>query len=751
MDTDYETKKPSAGKARELLLSYIKKPNITDIIDQEKRLKIGQEVSNGFDIDKSSRADWEKKTKSSMDLALQTVEKKTFPWAGAANVKYPLITSAAIQFSARSYPAIIAGPNVVKGEVFGSDPDGEKKARADRVGSHMSYQILEKMQNWDEEVDSLLMQVAIIGCAFRKTYYSSTLGIPCSDLISANDVVFDNGTPWAKLRRITHCINLFENDVVERIRSGIFSEVELTNPLSDSGDSDAPYEFLEQHCWYDLDGDGYKEPYIVTIKKDTAEVVRITARFDETGIRINEKNEIVKIVPIDYWTKFSFMPNPDGGSYDVGLWMLLTPINETVNSILNQMLDAGTLSNTGGGFIGSSLRIGRSRVSFTPGEYKPVDFSGGRISDHIHQISHTGPNQVLFQLLGMLIDAGKDISSVKDILSGEQQTAQTATTTLALIEQGQKVFSAIYKRIHRSLKLEFKKIYRLNSIYLDEDEYFRFQDSVIKISIEDYKGDGSDIAPVSDPTLISDAQVLTQADALLKFIGDPLFDQMEIRKRWLRAIKAPNPEALLIMQGSPEEQLLQLQQQAAQMHEQMQVVGQENQDLKLNAAVSMRKVEVEREIAMTKIEVERERVRLANESSTEQANTNAQITIAKSADELELKRTIAAEEAILNLDETMKAVKFMFAQHEKEMEFLLDKATMDVDENNGKGESADNSEQDDDKQGKIALMMEKHQELVGTVTKLLSDLEEKKARVQTMTMKAPSGAVYTGTVTSDNQ
>lgn len=530
----------------EILRQFAAASNIAELLDKETLNKIGGEVVRGYDLDKASRSDWEKQTKTAMELAMQVATEKSWPWPKAANVKYPLITTAAIQFSARAYPAIVRGADVVKGEVTGPDPDGRKKERADRIGRHMSYQILEQMEEWDEETDRLLLQMAIVGCAFRKTYFDKSIGRNCSELVPAKHLVYNHAVPFRKLRRITHELNLYANDVIERIRGGLFVEIKLGTPSGQESDEDGHHEFLEQHCWYDLDEDGYKEPYVVTVLKETAEVVRIVARFDEDGIFLNEKGEVGKINPVGYFTKYPFMPNPDGGSYDVGLGILLNPINETVNTVLNQLLDAATLANTSGGFIGSGLRMKGGAVRFAPGEFKPVDNQGGDIAKNIYHMQFPGPSSVLFQLLGMLIDAGKDISSVKDILTGDQQANQTATTTLALIEQGQKVFSAIYKRVHRSLKDEFKKLYRLNRLYMQPEEYYRFQDKMLPILLEDYQGDDTDVAPVSDPTLVSDAQELTRAEALMKFSGDPLFNQMELRKRYLKAIKEENPESLLV-------------------------------------------------------------------------------------------------------------------------------------------------------------------------------------------------------------
>ncbi len=191
-------------------------------------------------------------------------------------------------------------------------------------------------------------------------------------------------------------------------------------------------------------------------------------------------------------------------------------------------------------------------ATFKPGEFKPVDAIGGKIADNIYHMQFTGPSVTLFNLLGMLIEAGKDISSVKDILTGDQQAANVpATTTLALIEQGQKVFSAIYKRVHRSLKQEFKKLYRLNKLYLQPEDYYRFQDKQEPIYLEDYQGDDTDVAPVSDPNLVSDAQELTRAEALMKFVGDPLINQLELRRKYLKALKEPDIESLLVTEPQP--------------------------------------------------------------------------------------------------------------------------------------------------------------------------------------------------------
>lgn len=534
-----------------LLPLFAQSENIAPLLNKDTLTAIGQECRKGYERDKTSRSEWEKQNEAAMKLALQVAEEKSWPWPKAANVKYPLITTAAIQFAARAYPAIVSGAEVVKGMVNGADPTGQKLARARRIGHHMSYQLLEEMEEWEEDTDKLLIQTAIVGCTFRKTYFDRTLGRNCSELAPAKHVVYDHATPFGKLRRISHEIFLFQNDVEERIRSGLWLDHELGAADKDDDLEDGCYEFIETHYWADLDEDGYKEPYCVTWRKESAEVVRIAPRFDLDGITFASDGRVMRIEQVSYWTKYGFMPNPDGGSYDIGLGVLLNPINETINTVLNQLLDAGTVANTGGGFIGKGLRMKGGALRFAPGEYKPVDANGAAIKENIVPMTFSGPSPVLFQLLGLLIDAGKDIASAKDILTGEQnQSNVPATTTLALIEQGLKVFTAIYKRIHRSLKQEFRKLYRLNKLYLPMESYFRYQDEPQQILLQDYQGDDTDVTPVSDPYLVTDAQVMAKAQALMAFNNDPLINQTKIRERFLTAIKE-KPEELIVEQQAP--------------------------------------------------------------------------------------------------------------------------------------------------------------------------------------------------------
>lgn len=546
--------------------------NIAEILTDEHLGRIGERVIREYEIDKASRSDWEKRIKAAMDIAMQVAEEKSYPWPRAANVKFPLMTVAAIQFGARAMPAIVA-PDPVKAKVVGSDrgvpaidpqtgqpimgpdgqpawqvPPGAKRHRADRVAAHMSYQLTEEMEEWAEDTDKLLHILPIVGCCFRKTYFDPGLARNVSCMVPADRLVVNyRAKSLEQAARITEELTpLHPHEVEERKRQGIWRDVDFGRPHDAGSDDDAPHEFLEQHRLLDLDEDGYPEPYIVTVHRETAQVARIVARFDREGVMLNAKGQIARIEPRHYYTKYSFLPSPDGSFYDVGFGSLLNPINESVNSVLNQLLDAGHLANTQGGFVGAGLRLKGGDLRFRPGEWKQINASGSDIRAAVVPITYPGPSAVLFNLLGLLIDAGREIANIKDVLSGDQDRTMPATTTMALIEQGMKVYTAIYGRIYRSLKSEYNKLFALNATYLDDEVYFRFHDDETAVARADYAMGDVDILPVADPREVSDMQKMARANFLSAFANDPLVNPIEVRRRMFEAASLDDIDALLV-------------------------------------------------------------------------------------------------------------------------------------------------------------------------------------------------------------
>lgn len=548
---------------REYLLNNLDSVNMAEDIDNNELNKIGQRVINEYEIDDESRSDWLKNTEKAMELANQIPKEKSYPWPNAANVKYPLITSAAIQFNARAYPAIVSGNSIVKCEVIGNDQDNVKAERAERISEHMSYQLMHEMEEWEPDQDRQLIVLPIVGTDFKKSYFDKVLGRNVSYRVSAKDLVVNNKAKSLETApRVTEVFTLYPYQITEKKRTGEYLDIEY--PSSNSEDEYEPIEFLEQHRVIDLDEDGYPEPYIVTVHKETGMVARIVPCYDESGVIFTDESKtlrftleelsqieidipltVVKIESEQYYTKYGFMPDPEGGFYDIGLGILLNPINESINTTLNQLLDAGHLANTGGGFIGRGMRMKRGEIRFRPGEYKQVDVSGDNVRNNIVPLQFPGPNVVLFQLLGLLVDAARELSNVNEVMAGDGQMAMAQpTTVMALIEQGQMVFSAVHKRIYRSLSKELKLLYKLNSLYLEDEEYFRVMDTPKAVGRRDY-ADDLDVKPVSDPNMATNQQKLAKANFLMQFSNDPYMNPMEIRKRVLEAANIEDIENLL--------------------------------------------------------------------------------------------------------------------------------------------------------------------------------------------------------------
>ncbi len=568
------TAKPNMELADQLK-GWIEAVNIAEDLDDSEKNRIAVQVLRDFDIDEESRADWKEQYQKWLDFALQVNQPKVYPWPNASNVIYPMITTAAIQFAAKAYPAIIRDTNVVKGTIVGNDdgvptidphtgqpamgpnqqpqwkqPPGIKKQRAEQIGEHMSWQLLDEQEEWEPQTDRMLVTLPIVGTMFRKSYFDPGLQRNVSETVTALQICVNyKAKSFDTAPRVSEILKLYPHEVEEMIRAGVFLDDEYGEDQDAGQDEDALLTFIEQHRRWDLDGDGYAEPYIVTVALESGRLARIKAAYDMDGVFFSSKDHrIRKIDVIPYYTKYGFIPNPDGGVYDVGFGHLLYPINEAVNSTLNQLFDAGHLANAGGGFVGSGLSMNTGSVRFQVGEYKPVNVKNGTIRDNVFPIPFSGPNPVLFSLLQFLIESGKEVAAVKDVMVGDLPGDNTSgVATLAMIEQGLAVFSAIYKRIHRSLKFEFKKLFRLNRLYLPLQTGYRRGDEWKQISRADYEA-GAGVEPVSDPRMITDMQKLGRAQFLMQFKDDPWFDPREIREQLLDAAHFPNIDKLLVQQ-----------------------------------------------------------------------------------------------------------------------------------------------------------------------------------------------------------
>lgn len=542
--------------SKEVILS----PNLADRFEDVDLSRIGGLVWEGYDHDKTSRLGWEKRMQAAMDLAMQVQQAKNFPWPGASNVIFPLVTIASLQFSARSYASIIQGTNVVRYRTIGQ-ADAAGVDRAKRIGKHMSWQVLEQDEAWEEQHDRLLINLAIVGSAFIKTYYDAGKRYPVGELVMSKDLVLDYyATSVEAAARKTHRFPLHRNEMIERMLRGTFVDYTedpwfVKAPATQSGsqqtdrrlgkvppasDSDTPFYMLEQHRWMDLDGDGYEEPYTVTIDETSKKVLRIVARWEreEDIERIGDK--IARIKPTEYFTKYSFIPSPDGGVYDLGFGIFLGPINEAVNSGINQMLDFGTMQNSLGGLLGRGAKIRGGTYTMSPWEFKRVDSTGDDLRKNIYMWPDKAPPTFLFQLIELLIEYSNRIAGTVDATMGENPGQNTpASTFQGMTEQGLQIYKMIYKRVWRAMKAEFKVRYNINRVTLPSTENFGHGKDFIRR--EDYTGSPDQVAPVANPNVSSTVMKLSTAMTVKQSaMGTPGYDLAEVERQFLEVLEVDN-------------------------------------------------------------------------------------------------------------------------------------------------------------------------------------------------------------------
>lgn len=547
--------------------ALVASPNICDSFLPDDLAAIGRYCIAGYEADRQSRTTWMMRNEAGMDLALQVSQAKTFPWPNASNVAFPLVTIAAMQFHARAYPAILNGNEVVKCEVNNPDPTGELQSRADRVGKTMSWQVLKEDKAWEEQEDRTLFNVAIVGTAFKKSYRKD--GKNVSELVMAKDLVLDY---WAKsvecCPRKTHLVPVYRNEVYEKVQRGTYRDVleeawyKAAQPAPKTPEQieqdkrkglqpptpsfDSPFQFGEQHTDIDLDGDGYAERWIITFDINSKQVVRVVAGFNWEDIEFvgrgyKNAGEIIKIEHEEYFTKRSFIPSPDGGVYDIGFGVFLGPLNESVNTLINQLIDAGTMQTTSGGFLGRGAKLRGGTRNFGPFEWKNIDASGDDIKKSVFPLPVNEPSQVLFSLLSLLIDYTNRIAGTTDMMVGVNPGQNTpAYNAKEMVDQGSKIYTAIFKRVWRSLAEEFRKLYLLNRRYAIPGTIL-----VGGATYADFKAPADDISPAADPNIVSDQQRLQQAMLLKQEAATtPGFDMHEVEMRVLKAMGVDAPERI---------------------------------------------------------------------------------------------------------------------------------------------------------------------------------------------------------------
>jgi len=565
------TDKDSGPKIK--LQKLMEATNICDLLDKDQIKEIGNAATEGYRADLNSRSEWERRQAEANKLALQVFEEKTFPWAGASSIKFPLVTVAALQYHARAYPSLVPGNDLVYVKIWGEDPDGQKAARAKRIADHMSWQNLEQDDNWEPGFDRLLLAQAISGTIFQKRVFEPGPAQQVTQVVQANDLVINYYTKSLDdSPRYTHRFYLTNNNIKQRELDGRFVKVDTeaarreTDEITDARDESqgteepdvekiTPFWMGEQYCWLDLDGDGYQEPYIITFDIDSGEVRRIVARYLPSQIK-NVKGEtwkqgedVYKITPVRVFTKYGFIPSPDGGFYDLGLGTLMGPLNASVNSAINQIFDLGTMSALGGGFVGRGFKSKGGPITFAPNTWYPVDAPGDDLRKNILPMPKGEAPDILFKLISFIVSYAERIVSATDLQVGENIGQNTpAQTAQTMDRNGRHVYNAIYKRTWRSQRGDFRIQLDLNTLFIDREisftELSSGKDSLIRP--DDYAQTNLTLRPAADPYAMSDDEKIKQATQVLeasyKMLG---FNKYEATQRWLKALRVPDIQKIL--------------------------------------------------------------------------------------------------------------------------------------------------------------------------------------------------------------
>jgi chaperonin GroES len=572
-DLEAQPRPRKSSRPADKLLSFLTVPNLATLPEMAEKLEgIGAKAIEGYELDDRSRDGWKKRNKRGMELATMLAEDKDYPFAGASNVMVPMITTAAIQFNSNAYPALIKDNRVVKCKVNGNDdevkdpqtgqvmrPGGLKAERAERVSEYSSWQMLSQMPEWEPDTDRLTIIVAIAGAVFRKRYWDPTLGRQSSRLVTADRFVYNyHARSVEDCPRHSEELYLYPYEIQERIRDGRFLEFTYgdAEPNEDGEtDDQSPHKFIEQHSRWDLDGDGYSEPYIVTVHCETAKVCRIVPNFDADTVRVTPDGKVAGARKRDYYVPYFFLPSPDGGAYGMGLGSLMGSTTESVNTLINELIDSGNLANTQGGFIAAGAGIRERKLSFARGEFKVIN-TAMDLRQAIFPMAFKEPSMVLFNLLGMLMEFGKEISATTDVMTGDVQgKTMQPTTVLALIEQGMKVYNAVFKRLHRALSRELEMHARLNGENLTPEEYNGFFDDpqAQHDPKADFNLEDMNITPVSDPSVSTNTQKLAKAQVVREIaMGKPYFDQMKVDRRALEAAEVPDIDDLFVPPSPPD-------------------------------------------------------------------------------------------------------------------------------------------------------------------------------------------------------
>jgi len=534
--------------------------NLAEVMDDQDLDELGTSLFDKYTEYKESRGDWEQSYREGLDLLGFKYERRTEPFRGASGVNHPVLAEAVTQFQAQAYKELLPADGPVRAQILG-DVTNEKQDQAHRVKDFMNYQLMDQMQEYEPEFDQMLFYLPLSGSTFKKVYYDDLLGRAVSKFVPADDLIVPySANSLEDAEAIVHVIKMSENELRKQQVSGFYRDIELGQPPVTENQLEAKerqlegvtkdsqedqYTILEMHVNLDLPGfedigtdgqeTGIKLPYIVTIAESNNKILSIRRNFTQDD-PTKEK--------IKYFVQFKFLPGT--GFYGFGLIHMIGGLTRTATAALRQLLDAGTLANLPAGFKTRGIRIRDDAQPLQPGEFRDVDAPGGNIKDQFMQLPFKGPDATLLQLMGIVVNAGQRFASIADAQVGDMNQQAAVGTTVALLERGSRVMSAIHKRLYVGLKQEFKLLAEVFKTYLPQEYPYDVPGATRNIKVQDFD-DRIDILPVADPNIFSQTQRISMAQSQLQLAqsNPQVHDLYQAYRSMYEALGVKNINAIL--------------------------------------------------------------------------------------------------------------------------------------------------------------------------------------------------------------
>ena len=536
--------------------------NLADLLPDDVLEPIGNEMTQNYMDYKASRKEWEQSYVSGLDLLGFKYENRTEPFQGASGATHPVMAEAVTQFQAQAYKELLPSDGPVRTQVIGLKNPGTEQ-QATRVKDFMNYLIMDQMKEYEAEFDSMLFHLPLAGSTFKKIYYDVNVGRAVSKFVPADELIVPyTATSLDDAEAIIHKVKISENELRKQQVNGFYRDVELGPPGTDSNDelakkerdlegskktgkNEPVYTLLECHVNLDLEGfeevgengepTGIKLPYIVTVEEGNRKVL---------SIRRNYAPDDLKKRKIQYFVHFKFLPGL--GFYGFGLIHMIGGLSRTATAALRQLLDAGTLSNLPAGFKQRGVRVRDEASPIQPGEFKDVDAPGGNLRDAFFPLPYKEPSQTLLNLLGIVVNAGQRFAAIADMQVGDGNQAAAVGTTIALLERGSRVMSAIHKRCYAAMKAEFKLLSKVVAQYLPPEYPYDVVGGARNIKQTDFD-DRVDVIPVADPNIFSMSQRITLAQTQLQIAtsNPQLHNMYQIYRNMYNAIGVKDVDTVL--------------------------------------------------------------------------------------------------------------------------------------------------------------------------------------------------------------